>query len=663
VAVAFAAALLPAFFPSPAEAQLKKGKVLRPDQKTCVDCHAKEVKDYAARSSKHAPVAAGTCEACHKRHGVVGVLRLVAEDPDLCLSCHTKEGQKGGGPHPPAMTFPHPPADKQKCGACHDPHGASVKSLLKQTGSSACLTCHDPKGFQGTSVHAVALDCLRCHLPHGGPEPAGLREKPDTLCVSCHEGKSESELKAHGGIRPGGASCLSCHAPHASPSPGLMRRIVHPPLADGCGSCHGDEAGAGGKFPTVAAVPELCLACHEDPRATPAGAKGAGEWRPHHPVGEGNCLTCHAPHASDQKGLLARPQAKLCGTCHAEAEAAARAKAPHRPALDACTACHAPHGGPAGLLRARAPDLCTECHATVKTDLARKVAHPPAAAGDCLTCHAPHGSDHAGILLDGPVKLCGACHDSVAKATASSRPHPPVNEGRCVACHVPHGGDGDHLLVADVAAACLKCHAGTGKEFPEGQRHAPFAGGDCLVCHQPHGGSRDGILVSEPLALCRSCHDALPGEEHATVRHAPLARGQCLACHGPHGGHLPGLLRLADSRTLCVSCHAEEGRAAVSREGVVHPPFRKEPCITCHEPHVSSETTLLRKAPGALCTGCHDAAAPAMRTSHRGLVRATTDCTGCHAGHTSEAKKLILPVLHAPFGEGECGACHTGAQP
>jgi predicted CXXCH cytochrome family protein len=709
VVIAAGLAAAPAFAQTQDLAQLQKQKGLRPAQKTCIECHGKELEAYKARASSHAPVREGKCEACHLRHGVVGVLRLAAADPALCLGCHAPAGQaesaqgapgkaaagKPAGAAAKPMTFNHPPGDRLKCGACHDPHGSGKLHLLKAEGSAACLSCHEAARFQGPSAHKPATaDCLTCHDPHGGGGPRSLRRPAEALCASCHDGGSDAEKRGHGGGKPAGSTCLACHTPHASQAAGLLKQRVHAPMAEvpgGCATCHVSEGEGARKFALNAAVPDICVTCHDDPRKTAsatggtpaagkpaatgapgasggkasaaagaaAAAKGGGA-RVHPPVGAGDCLTCHTPHASDEKGLLKQPQAILCGNCHSEAQAALSAKAPHPPAVKECTACHLPHAGPVNLLKAVPPALCETCHADIKTQVVRAHPHPPAAAGACLTCHNPHGSANKRILKDGPAALCVSCHAAFKDEMAARFTHPPAAAGECASCHEPHGSDSEHLLAADLGKACLGCHKSVAAEFPEDSQHAPFASGECLSCHRPHASSREHLLATEPSLLCRSCHAEVSGEKAAVVRHTPVQRGQCLSCHGPHGGHPPAFLRRADSRTLCLACHEAEGKMMVRKDLTLHPPFQKGPCLACHAPHASDQEGMLVKAPGALCTSCHDISAQAIKVAHKGLLTAHTDCTSCHEPHASDSKTLTLPVQHPPFSDGDCGACHSG---
>jgi predicted CXXCH cytochrome family protein len=63
--------------------------------KTCSDagCHAKDF-DRFKEGILHKPVAEKKCESCHLPHGLIGALRLKAEDAALCYRCHEKDKQK-----------------------------------------------------------------------------------------------------------------------------------------------------------------------------------------------------------------------------------------------------------------------------------------------------------------------------------------------------------------------------------------------------------------------------------------------------------------------------------------------------------------------------------------------------------------------------------------
>jgi len=106
----------------------------------------------------------------------------------------------------------------------------------------------------------------------------------------------------------------------------------------------------------------LCLTCHADV---------AKYWRkgvPHQPALK-NCLLCHSPHGSREKGMLKKASGALCRQCH-DSGSKAFLKAHHdiRPRPSSCVTCHDSHGGPdKGLLY--------------------PVIHAPFKAGTCSPCH------------------------------------------------------------------------------------------------------------------------------------------------------------------------------------------------------------------------------------------------------------------------------------
>lgn len=160
-----------------AHGQLKRGARFEKGG-SCVECHADVGK---ARKVEHAPMAQGDCTACHKPHGLVGALRLTADEPKLCLGCHQAAtlGLEAAHRHPQV----------EKCSRCHDPHGSDHAKILKSPERELCTSCHKGGGFAGKVVHApVGESCLTCHQPHGAAEAALLAQPREALCASCHDG-------------------------------------------------------------------------------------------------------------------------------------------------------------------------------------------------------------------------------------------------------------------------------------------------------------------------------------------------------------------------------------------------------------------------------------------------------------------------------------------
>jgi predicted CXXCH cytochrome family protein len=101
----------------------------------------------------------------------------------------------------------------------------------------------------------------------------------------------------HGGanrrllVRPGGDLCLGCHAAQKAL---LASPWVHSPFAEGdCASCH-DPHASPHAAQTLAAGAALCAGCHDASDAQ-LKAKHAG-------IAEGaRCTSCHDPHAAKAK--------------------------------------------------------------------------------------------------------------------------------------------------------------------------------------------------------------------------------------------------------------------------------------------------------------------------------------------------------------------------
>ena len=65
---------------------------------------------------------------------------------ELCGSCHAPIAKRI------ASSGAHTAAAQGKCAACHEPHGAKGKGLLKGTPKQLCASCHPDVG-KGDHVH------------------------------------------------------------------------------------------------------------------------------------------------------------------------------------------------------------------------------------------------------------------------------------------------------------------------------------------------------------------------------------------------------------------------------------------------------------------------------------------------------------------------------
>ncbi|HUC85920.1 MAG TPA: cytochrome c3 family protein, partial [Candidatus Acidoferrales bacterium] len=148
-------------------------------------------------------------------------------------------------------------------------------------------------------------------------------------------------------------------------------------------------------------------------------------------------------HAGKIKGLLKKPVKETCADCHDDIPAK-RAKDVHQPVGDGdCLACHNPHAtDKKGLVKKSAPALCWDCH----DNFLEKAKFQHDVVEDCTSCHKPHSSAENNLLAKNILQLCGDCHDD--KDLKSVKAH-AGNEGKsCVLCHDPHVGKDKFLLKA-----------------------------------------------------------------------------------------------------------------------------------------------------------------------------------------------------------------------
>lgn len=205
----------------------------------------------------------------------------------------------------------HPPASKgTTCVKCHKPAepGKHAFKPIAANKSELCYTCHDEEDEAKKKLHkpVKAGSCTKCHDPHQSDQPKLLRKATPQLCFGCHDEDDFKGKSVHGPAAAG--KCLDCHHPHAAENPGLLAKKP----------------------------PDLCLGCHaaqlKDLRGrTLASIKSQLDDKDavkHPPFAQGKCGSCHLPHASTTRRLLAEafPEDfyatysadgyKLCFSCH-----------------------------------------------------------------------------------------------------------------------------------------------------------------------------------------------------------------------------------------------------------------------------------------------------------------------------------------------------------
>lgn len=436
------------------------------------------------------------------------------------------------------------------------------------------------------------------------------------------------------------AKCLECHGDKAK------GKSVHSAMALGCTTCHEIRVNRDvTRVKLTTTTPyKLCLSCHAEKDV--AQIKGQV-----HPPAVRDCLTCHDPHASDNKNQLLKATAgekkeNLCLTCHAEGLNVPEKGSRHA-ALDmGCETCHKTHKTGADPnaenrfhLTKAAPALCVDCHDPKDEALQKAHQNQPFAGANCIQCHDPHQSAQPKLM---------------AKFL-----HPPFATKSCEMCHAP-AKDGKVVLTqASVKELCVTCHDDQAKKIDTAKVPHPGAqAGDCLDCHNPHASPQPGLPKTDAVSICLGCHTTQAEEMKKAHLHDPVFKQSCAICHEPHGGENLHLLRAANPNPLCLECHGPDAKpqkldsehvvtifkGAVKlpenyfdkvvrlplKYGLGHPVERHpvvdqmDPmnpdkvrvtlnCITCHQPHSSAHADLLAKDQAyssAFCDSCHKSAGP-----------------------------------------------------
>jgi len=132
------------------------------------------------------------------------------------------------------------------------------------------------------------------------------------------------------------------------------------------------------------------------------------------------CLNCHDAHASKQKALLAGTTLALCGSCHVDTlKRHERSPTRHPPIGDGeCSTCHDPHASDNAFLfvQAGVVETCGKCHDWQKHSthpLGEKILDPrnPNLTLECLSCHRAHGTEFKRLMPFAMTSdLCTKCH-------------------------------------------------------------------------------------------------------------------------------------------------------------------------------------------------------------------------------------------------------------
>jgi hypothetical protein len=581
----------------------------------CLDCHREIGALIAQRRGLHA-AHSQRCAACHPDHAGVefALIEWPGGDPDRFD--HQQAGWPLQGRHGElsCKVCHRQPFRKDPVLALHPTKGIGARWVGLSTD---CINCHD-------DPHRKALgnDCLRCHAMDGfKPAPRfdhakssfplrGAHQKqscnechtPDRQlvfkpvrhdqCSDCHRDPHQSRF---------GARCSDCHNEQSFHTIGIDGKpFEHDrtrfPLRGAhrsvrCGDCH-----KGGLTATPRPNFTSCGACHADAHAGSATRQGK-------PV---DCAACHTvetftrstltieQHRQSNFPLEGKHQSVRCDACHVrERDPASRAKL-----------------GAAGVVMRPAATQCESCHADPH---AGQLKAAPRAAS-CGSCHTVAGFSpstfdavrHAGTVLPLRAKhlavSCRACHD------------PKRSQGVARTQTRDLGRASFSFTLA--GAACESCH-----RDPHQGRFAGPAG--CARCHNERG-FRPSLFdatahanCSFPLegahraVPCSACHTDLDRKDKSAPLTLRVAEQHCSGCHqSVHGVQFEG--RAGGDR--CETCHSTGSFQPASRFD--HQRDSRFPldgahqavaCVKCHKPRVEADgrrVTVYRPL-SHRCEDCH----------------------------------------------------------
>lgn len=330
----------------------------------CLGCHA-TIAAQINKQTQHMAVDLG-CATCHTTHksnpadAPEGTFHLTGPEPGLCLDCHEAEDA--------ALKQAHvnQPFARSRCSECHNPHGSDAPKLVNNfihaafemgcetchqepqegkvvlqegAGREMCLLCHSDVQEQLEQAQLthfpLEMDsgCIACHSPHAATYSHLLKQGPVRTCLSCHTELAEARVAKANVHRPVyEQSCVICHQPHTGKHARLLRAEVN----DLCLECHNKgftralQVRIRGNVPMKLFDDTVAVStAHLEGAPTIPLQKGQDKGHPSigvshpvsgkYPLGDNmTCLTCHTPHTSVDRKLLATGGTgiSICSKCH-----------------------------------------------------------------------------------------------------------------------------------------------------------------------------------------------------------------------------------------------------------------------------------------------------------------------------------------------------------
>ena len=185
----------------------------------CMSCHDKGNHLYWQGSTHETRDVA--CTNCHTVMANVSPKANLKTpvQTDTCAQCHkNKRAEMWRTSHMPVRE------GKMTCSSCHNPHGSSSKSLLKEASvNDTCYKCHAEKRGPFLFEHApVRENCTNCHDPHGSINDFMLKISRPRLCQQCHSALSGHPANPRNpqSVYAVNRECQNCHSQvHGSNSP------------------------------------------------------------------------------------------------------------------------------------------------------------------------------------------------------------------------------------------------------------------------------------------------------------------------------------------------------------------------------------------------------------------------------------------------------------
>ena len=180
----------------------------------------------------------------------------------------------------------------------------------------------------------------------------------------------------------------------------------------------------------------------------------------------------------------------------------------------------------------------------------------PGAQGDCTACHNPHAGKTPGFIQPDPVNACLACHSDQAEQFKKAHLHQPAFGLGCATCHEPHGSDNAHLLRANGNALCLECHGPDSKPQKLETEHViTIFNGKVKLPEDYYVKNKVVILpikygLGHPM-LGHPVQDVMDPTDITKVK----THIDCMTCHQPHASTQPGLLVKDQANNMAVLRH------------------------------------------------------------------------------------------------------------